>query len=156
MSSSCWPFFTFAAKSLYAVSFAIACHLRNAASSMSTTLAPAFFAIAAHLAAGRPALIAEIKKASPSKGLIRAAMASDNPTIVVQHALLLGQTEDVPAEDYTIPLGKADVKRQGKDVSVIAEVKRTSPSKGDLAPIADPAALAADYEAGGEIGRAHV
>ena len=34
-------------------------------------------------------------------------------------------------------------------VAVIAEVKRSSPSRGDLAPIEDPAALAADYEAGG-------
>jgi indole-3-glycerol phosphate synthase len=38
---------------------------------------------------------------------------------------------------------------RGPDVSVIAEVKRASPSKGHLADIADPAALAADYESGG-------
>jgi indole-3-glycerol phosphate synthase len=37
----------------------------------------------------------------------------------------------------------------GEDVAVIAEVKRASPSRGPLAAIADPAALAADYEAGG-------
>jgi indole-3-glycerol phosphate synthase len=38
---------------------------------------------------------------------------------------------------------------KGEDVAVIAEVKRASPSKGALAAIADPAALAMDYEAGG-------
>ena len=38
---------------------------------------------------------------------------------------------------------------KGEDVAVIAEVKRASPSKGAMAAIADPAALAIDYEAGG-------
>ena len=38
---------------------------------------------------------------------------------------------------------------KGQDVAVIAEVKRASPSKGAMAAIADPAALAGDYEAGG-------
>src|SRR5262249_62415495 len=37
----------------------------------------------------------------------------------------------------------------GQDVAVIAEVKRASPSKGKMASIADPAALACEYEAGG-------
>ena len=39
--------------------------------------------------------------------------------------------------------------KQADAVSVIAEVKRSSPSKGSLAPIADPAALAVEYESGG-------
>src|SRR5262249_58038890 len=38
---------------------------------------------------------------------------------------------------------------KGQDVAVIAEVKRASPSKGTMAKISDPAALARDYEAGG-------
>lgn len=43
----------------------------------------------------------------------------------------------------------AEAVLRGEGVSVIAEVKRSSPSKGELAAITDPAALAADYEAGG-------
>jgi indole-3-glycerol phosphate synthase len=43
----------------------------------------------------------------------------------------------------------AEAVLRGEGVSVIAEVKRSSPSKGALAAIADPAGLAADYEAGG-------
>ena len=48
-----------------------------------------------------------------------------------------------PALDATAAL------RNAPGVAVVAEVKRASPSRGDLAAIADPAALAADYEAGG-------
>jgi pyruvate dehydrogenase E1 component beta subunit len=60
--------------------------------------------------------------ASPrdAKGLLRTAIKSNNPTIVIQHQSLLGLKEEVAAEDFEIPLGKADVKRLGKDVSVVA------------------------------------
>ena len=47
------------------------------------------------------------------------------------------------------PLPAESVLREGDTVKVIAEVKRSSPSKGPLAAIADPAALASDYESGG-------
>jgi len=47
------------------------------------------------------------------------------------------------------PLPAESVLREGDTVKVIAEVKRSSPSKGALAAIADPAALAGDYESGG-------
>ena len=47
------------------------------------------------------------------------------------------------------PAIDAEAVLRGEGVSVIAEVKRSSPSKGALAAIADPAALARDYEAGG-------
>lgn len=51
--------------------------------------------------------------------------------------------------DAMPPTRNAKARLGGEGVSVIAEVKRSSPSKGALAAIADPAALATDYEAGG-------
>lgn len=55
-----------------------------------------------------------------AKGLLKAAMDDDNPVIFYEHKLLYGMKADVPEESYSIELGKADIKRQGTDVSVIA------------------------------------
>jgi len=54
------------------------------------------------------------------KGLLKTAVASDNPTIFVDHTKLLEIRGDVPENDMPIPFGVAEVKRQGSDVTVIA------------------------------------
>lgn len=68
-----------------------------------------------------------LKIASPStpydaKGLLKSAIRDDNPVIYFTHKLILlsGLKGEVPEEEYTIPLGKADVKREGSDVTVVA------------------------------------
>jgi pyruvate dehydrogenase E1 component beta subunit len=54
------------------------------------------------------------------KGLLKSAVASDNPTIFVDHTRLLDIRGEVPENDKPIPFGVADVKRAGRDVTVIA------------------------------------
>jgi acetoin:2,6-dichlorophenolindophenol oxidoreductase subunit beta len=54
------------------------------------------------------------------KGLLKAAVASDNPTIFVDHVKLLDMKGPVPDDDRPIPFGVGEVKRQGSDVTVIA------------------------------------
>jgi len=68
-----------------------------------------------------------LKIVSPStpydaKGLLKSAIRDDNPVIYFIHKkiLLSGIKGEVPEEEYTIPLGKADIKREGSDVSVVA------------------------------------
>ena len=56
-----------------------------------------------------------------AKGLLVAAIRDDNPVVFLEQKLLyLGGTGPVPEELYAIPLGKADVKREGTDVTVVA------------------------------------
>ncbi|MEI4789570.1 alpha-ketoacid dehydrogenase subunit beta [Bacillus sp. FJAT-53060] len=55
-----------------------------------------------------------------AKGLLKAAMDDDNPVIFYEHKLLYKTISEVPEEKYSIPLGKADVKRSGKDVTIVA------------------------------------
>lgn len=54
------------------------------------------------------------------KGLLRTALESDNPTIVITHAFGYGTEGEVPDEDYEIPLGQAAVKREGGNVTIVA------------------------------------
>ena len=58
--------------------------------------------------------------ARDAKGLVATAGLSDNPTVMLTHDLLIGMEGDVPERDYEIPFGKADIKRRGKDVTLVA------------------------------------
>jgi 2-oxoisovalerate dehydrogenase E1 component len=54
-----------------------------------------------------------------AKGLLKAAIRDDNPVMFIEHKMLYGIEGHVPDEDYVIPFGVADVKREGSDVTVI-------------------------------------
>jgi acetoin:2,6-dichlorophenolindophenol oxidoreductase subunit beta len=53
-------------------------------------------------------------------GLVRTAFKSNNPTVIASHAKLLGIETEVPDEKKPIPFGRADIKRRGRDVTVVA------------------------------------
>lgn len=54
------------------------------------------------------------------KGLMRACILEDNPTMMVKHKRLLGMTGAVPEERYIVPLGVANIMKPGTDVTVVA------------------------------------
>ena len=55
-----------------------------------------------------------------AKGLLKAAIREDNPVVMLSHKMVGRLTSEIPDEEYTIPLGKADIKREGSDVTVVA------------------------------------
>lgn len=54
-----------------------------------------------------------------SKGLLKSAIRDENPVVFFEHQLLYNDKDVVPEDDYTVPIGKAEVKRKGKDITVI-------------------------------------
>ena len=54
-----------------------------------------------------------------AKGLLKAAIRDDNPVMFIEHKMLYQNEGPVPEEDYVIPLGVADVKREGTDVTIL-------------------------------------
>ncbi len=54
------------------------------------------------------------------KGLLKSAIREDDPVLCFDDATLWTTTEDVPEDEYLVPLGSADVKREGSDVTIVA------------------------------------
>ena len=57
--------------------------------------------------------------AKDAKGLLKSAIRDDDPVVCIEHKLLYAKKEEIPEEEYTIPLGVADVKREGTDITII-------------------------------------
>jgi len=58
--------------------------------------------------------------ARDAKGLLKAAIRDDGPVLVIENRCLFNEEEEVPDGEWVTPLGKADVAREGKDVTVVA------------------------------------
>ncbi len=75
-----------------------------------------------------------------AKGLLKAAIRDNNPVIYFEHKFLYRRAKEVlPEEDYIVPIGKADIKRTGRDISLI--------TYGAMVPLALEAAEILEKEA---------
>jgi pyruvate dehydrogenase E1 component beta subunit len=84
------------------------------------------------------------------KGLLLASIRDDNPVIFVEHKLLYKTSGPVPEEQYVLPLGAAEVKREGRDLTIVAtsimvrrslEAAETLAQEGIEAEVVDPRTL---------------
>ena len=54
-----------------------------------------------------------------AKGLFKSAIRDDDPVVYMEHGSLYGIKGQIPEEDYTLPIGVGDIKREGKDISIV-------------------------------------
>jgi pyruvate dehydrogenase E1 component beta subunit len=85
-----------------------------------------------------------------AKGLLKSAIRDDNPVIFLENEVLYNLKGEVPDEEYHIPLGLSDVKREGKDVTIVAwsrscvtalAAAELLAKEGVLAEVVDPRTL---------------
>src|SRR5256885_3594687 len=82
---------------------------------------------------GVPGLkVVAISNAYDAKGILKSAIRDNNPVLIFEHKLLYGSkgargepgtvdaTSEIPDEDYTVPLGRAAIRREGKEITVLA------------------------------------
>jgi pyruvate dehydrogenase E1 component beta subunit len=85
-----------------------------------------------------------------AKGLLISSIRDDNPVVFLEHKILYGVEGEVPEEAYAIPLGQADIKREGQDVTIVATAQMVNLSlsaaeklsaEGVNAEVVDPRTL---------------
>jgi 2-oxoisovalerate dehydrogenase E1 component len=85
-----------------------------------------------------------------AKGLLKSAIRDDNPVIFIEHQLLYTEKGVVPEKEYTVPIGKAAVRREGKDITIVAylmmaqvamEAANLLAAEGIEAEVVDPRTL---------------
>jgi len=85
-----------------------------------------------------------------AKGLLKSSIREDNPVIFIEGKKLYGQTGMVPEKEYLVPLGKAEVRRDGSDITIIAiarminralQVAETLEKDGISVEVIDPRTL---------------
>jgi acetoin:2,6-dichlorophenolindophenol oxidoreductase subunit beta len=85
-----------------------------------------------------------------AKGLLKAAIRDGNPVVFIEHKMMYRNRGVVPAGEYLLPIGKADVKRSGKDITVIAtqwmvqralDAAQTVAAEGISVEVIDPRTL---------------
>jgi pyruvate dehydrogenase E1 component beta subunit len=85
-----------------------------------------------------------------AKGMLKAAIRDDNPVVFLENEVLYNLKGEVPEEEYHIPLGLSDVKRAGKDVTIVAwsrscvtslEAAKRLAEEGIEAEVVDPRTL---------------
>lgn len=55
-----------------------------------------------------------------AKGLLKSSIREGNPVMFIEHKLLYNTKGDVPENDYSIPIGKAEIKRDGRDITIVS------------------------------------
>jgi pyruvate dehydrogenase E1 component beta subunit len=72
-----------------------------------------------------------------AKGMLKAAIRSDDPVLFIENATLYQQRGEVPDDEYTTPLDKAKIHRQGKDVTIVTYSKMLNFSEKAAGELAD-------------------
>ena len=85
-----------------------------------------------------------------AKGLLMSSIRDDNPVVFLEHKMLYGIEEEVPEGEYLVPIGKADIKLEGSDLTIVAtarmvhfalEAAKTLAEQGISAEVVDPRTL---------------